>query len=431
MLIQSILKLTGKYMSDNYHNLTINEYRFEEDFEELSKIGKIGKTGVNRPVFSEAFFEARDWFREKAQQAGLESIIDSAGNHIMRYPCEDPDAPSFLLGSHLDSVPNGGRYDGALGVLAALEVLRRISELGIKLPIHLEALDFSDEEGTLVSFLGSFAITGMLDQSILIQPRGGRERFLDALHRAGLKEDEILNAKRDPDSFAGYLELHIEQGPFLEQSGHQIGIVQAIAGIAFYRLRFIGRADHAGTISMQDRLDAAQGASAFTLSVRKILLRDFPHCKANVGNATVIPGAFNIVPEVVALDFECRADDLEIFEKIQSILLDQARLDAERFGLGLEVEFLGKRDPVAMDTDLLSVIQKASDHLALSSQRITSWAGHDAQAMADVCPTAMIFIPSIGGTSHSPDEFSRWEDCVNGANVLLQATLMRILGTNF
>jgi len=416
-------------MSDNFYNLTINEERFEEDFEELSKIGQVGTTGVNRPVFSASFFEARDWFRVKAQLAGLESTVDSAGNHIMRYPCENPGAPSFLLGSHLDSVPNGGRYDGALGVLAALEVLRRISEMGIKLPVQLEALDFSDEEGTLVSFLGSFALTGMLDQSVLKNPRGGRVRFIDALHRADLKEEEILNAKRDPDSIAGYLELHIEQGPSLEKSGHQIGIVQAIAGIAFYRLTFLGRADHAGTISMQDRLDAAQGASAFTLSVREILLRDFPYCKANIGNVKITPGAFNIVPEVVALDFECRADDQETFEEIQSVLLDQARLDAERFGLALEVEFLGKRDPVAMDPELLNVVQEASDHLALSSQKITSWAGHDAQAMADVCPTAMIFIPSIGGTSHSPDEFTRWEDCVNGANVLLQATLRRILGT--
>ena len=410
-------------MSEQLKEFSINETRFRKDFDELCKIGETKQTGVNRPVFSQAYLETRNWFRQKSLEAGLEFHIDAAGNHSAILKSNQKDAPTLLLGSHLDSVPNGGRYDGALGVLAALEVIHSISEAGIQLPVNLEAVDFTDEEGTIVSFLGSFAFTGKLTQKILNNPRGGRQNLIENLERVGLKESELFSARRDPSTLAGYLELHVEQGPYLEKTGHSIGIVEQIAGLSFYRLTYIGREDHAGTISMQARLDAAQGASAFTLAAREITLNQFPDCKVNVGYAKYTPGAFNIVPEKAEISFEFRAADMKTFLEMDQIFIKQARFAAEKYGLELQIEFLGKRDPIQMAAVPLDAIQEAVDKLGLSNKKLTSWAGHDAQALADICPSGMIFVPSVGGRSHSPEEFTRWEDCVNGANVLLHAVL--------
>jgi N-carbamoyl-L-amino-acid hydrolase len=410
-------------MSEQLKKLSINKSRFRKDFDELCKIGRTKQTGVNRPVFSQSHLEARKWFRKKTLEAGLEFHIDGAGNHSALLKSHQKDAPALLLGSHLDSVPDGGRYDGALGVLAALEVLRSISDEDIQLPVNLEAIDFTDEEGTIVSFLGSFAFTGKLTQEILNNPRGGRKNLVENLERVSLKESELFSAQREPKALAGYLELHVEQGPYLEKSGQSIGIVEQIAGLSFYRLTFIGREDHAGTISMQERLDAAQGASAFTLAVREIMLNKFPDCKANVGYTKYTPGAFNIVPEKAEISFEFRAADMKTFREMDQTFVKQAKLEAEKYGLELQIEFLGKRDPVQMAAAPLDAIHEAVDTLGLSYKKIISWAGHDAQALADICPSGMIFVPSVGGRSHSPEEFTKWEDCVNGANVLLHAAL--------
>ncbi len=403
--------------------LRINERRLQGDFDELSLKGATADGGVNRPALSPAHLEARDWFRRKATQAGLEFHQDGAGNHSAILRCGVPDAPALLLGSHLDSVPNGGRFDGALGVLAALEALRCVQEAGLRLPVDLEAIDFTDEEGTLASFLGSFALAGRLTLDELMAPRGGRQAFEAGLERAGLSRESILAARRDPRSLAGYLELHIEQGKRLEQAGRPIGIVSGIPGIAFYHLIFTGRADHAGTVSMQERLDAAQGASAFTLAVREILVDLFSDCFANVGQVRYEPGAFNIVPEKAILSLEFRSLESERFQKLEQALLHRARLEAERFGLGLNIEFLGKHEPAPMSRLAQDAIADAAAQLGLETLTLPSRAGHDAQIMAGLCPAGMIFIPSVGGASHSAQELTPWQDCVNGANVLLQAAL--------
>ena len=251
---------------------------------------------MDRPALGEAHLAARAWLRQRIQADGLELRLDQAGNHLAFLGCGPQGAPTLLLGSHLDSVPDGGRYDGALGVLAALEALRTVREAGLALPVNLEAIDFTDEEGTLVGLLGSSALAGHLNAEDLLSPRGGREHLLAGLERAGLSEGGLLAARRDPSRLAGYLELHIEQGPRLLQAGVQIGVVTSIVGICSYRLAFTGRADHAGTTPMRDRLDAAQGAAAFTLAVRQMVLQDFPECVANVGMCRLLPGAFNIVP---------------------------------------------------------------------------------------------------------------------------------------
>jgi hydantoinase/carbamoylase family amidase len=413
-------------MTDTFRNLRINSDRMLAAFDELAHsrgLGATGDGGVHRPTFSESHLAARQWFRKQIEKAGLEFRTDGAGNHSAFLACGDDHAPTLLLGSHLDSVPNGGRFDGALGVMAAFEVLRTIQDAGINLKVNLEAIDFTDEEGTLVGLLGSAGLAGHLHPGLLQNPRGGREALLEGMKRAGLSDESMLSAARPKESLAGYLELHIEQGKRLERAGIDIGIVSAIVGIWSYRLSFIGRADHAGTTTMDDRLDASLGASAFTLTAREIVMKDFPNCVVNVGDMKFAPGVFNIVPARVDVSLEFRSPDEEEFKRLDSVLMARAQEEANRFGLELEVKFLGKHSPSLMSDQVQSTFAEACHDLGLSHVSLTSGAGHDGQSFDRLCPVGMIFVPSKDGASHSAREFTEWEDCVNGANVLLQAVL--------
>jgi N-carbamoyl-L-amino-acid hydrolase len=410
-------------MEPTHKKLRINRERFKQDFDELAQIGATADGGVHRPSLSPAHLEARAWFRQRIEQAGLVFRMDGAGNHSAFLRCGPRGAATLLLGSHLDSVRHGGRFDGPLGVLAALETLRVVNESGLALPVNFEAIDFTDEEGTLVGLLGSSALAGTLEKSVLQSPRGGRERLEAGLERSGLTEDGFFTVRRDPDTLAGYLELHIEQGRRLAASGTQIGVVHNIVGGNSYRLTFIGRADHAGTVGMEERRDAAQGACEFTLAVRQLLTEDFPGCVANVGDMAFDPGAFNIVPGRVAVSLEFRAPDVYLFDELERALLEVAASLAEQRDLKLNVEWLGKWDPAPMSPIVQNAITEAADSLNLKHMTLNSGAGHDAQSLAPLCPAGMIFVPSVDGASHSAREFTHWQDCVNGANVLLRAAL--------
>jgi len=402
--------------------LRVNAERLRADFDALSAIGATPEGGVHRPALSPAHLSARAWFRERLADAGLELCVDGAGNQSARLPSLSPGARTLLLGSHLDSVPNGGRFDGALGVLCALEVLRTLQDAGIALPIHLEAIDLTDEEGAHLGLLGSRAIAGLLSKSdldhLLEKPASA-----EALDRAGLTVEGILSARREAGSLAGYLEVHIEQGSRLERAGTEIGVVTGIVGIRWHRLSFVGRADHAGTTPMEDRRDAAQGASAFALAARQIVLDRFPGCVANVGQMAFSPGAFNIVPAQVEVALEHRAADPAHLDEMEQVLLSEAQTQAERFGLQLEVTRLEAIDPMPMEADVQATIHRAAEDLGLSHIPLTSGAGHDAQSLAHLCPAGMIFVPSVNGRSHSGQEYTEWQDCVNGANVLLHSVL--------
>jgi hydantoinase/carbamoylase family amidase len=415
-------------MAESFSTFRINPDRMLDSFTQLALIGATADGGVNRPTFSEAHLAARKWLKEEIEKSGLEFRTDGAGNHSAFLACADEHAPTFLLGSHLDSVPNGGRFDGALGVVAALEVLKTVKENRINLKLNLEAIDFTDEEGTLVGLLGSAALAGHLNPKDLAAPRGGRENLSAGMERAGLSDDGMLSAARPRDSLAGYLELHIEQGKRLERAGIDIGIVSAIVGIWSYRLSFIGRADHAGSTTMGDRLDASLGASAFTLAAREMVMKEFPNCVVNVGRMDFAPGAFNIVPARVELALEFRSPDEDEFNRLDAALLNLAQKEAKHFGLKLTSEFLGKHSPSIMHDKVRGAFASACDNLGLTHVSLSSGAGHDGQSLSDLCPVGMIFVPSVDGASHSPREFTKWEDCVNGANVLLQTVLKLAAG---
>ena len=410
-------------MNITLEKLRIDTERFRRNFETQAEIGRVPDAGITRPVFSPAYTEVRQWFLEQSRNAGLTTKVDGAGNHSAVLSCGDSDAPTLLMGSHLDSVPNGGAYDGALGVVSGLEVLQTLKDAGLSLKLNLEVIDFTDEEGAYIGLLGSRALTGTIEREHLQTPRGDRTAFEAALEQAGLTENTILGAKRDPRTLAGYLELHVEQGGRLEGADLELGIVTGIVGVRSFKVSFLGRANHAGTTPMNGRLDAAQGASAFTLAARELVLNNFPESVVNVGNMSFEPGAFNIVPERVTLDLEFRSDTMPKLEALESGLLESATREAERFELQLDIKPVGKVPPAPMADKMQAAFMEAGRLLDLRSMKMVSGAGHDAQSLAAVCPTGMIFIPSIDGISHAPQEFSRWEDCVNGANVLLQTVI--------
>ena len=348
--------------------------------------------------------------------------MDGAGNHSGYLGCARRGRPHCCWAHTWTRCPTAAAST-ALGVLAALEAVQTVRESGITLPFNLEVMDFTDEEGTLVGLLGSAALAGKLKAEELEAPRGGRQRLEEGMARAGLTEAGMLSAARPPESLAGYLELHIEQGKRLENSGTDIGIVSAMVGICSYRLRFIGRADHAGTTGMQDRLDASLGASDFTLAARRLVMEGFPQCTVNVGDMAFEPGAYNIVPQRVTLALEFRSPEAAQFKQLEETLLAEAQRCADQYSLGLEIEFQGRHQPAPMSQVVQGTYASACERLGLSHASLPSFAGHDPQSLADLCPVGMIFVPSVNGTSHAPGEFTEWRDCLNGASVLLQTVL--------
>ena len=396
----------------------VNEGRFKHFFDELSAIGRNENGGIDRIAFSANHRKARTWFRQRASVIGLETKIDDAGNYSAILKSKKPDAPTLLIGSHLDAVPNGGAYDGALGVMAALEILIVLKEKNVDLRVNVEAIDLTDEEGYYVSYLGSKAITGLLTKEELTNSAAPLE---DALTINNLSIDSIVNAKRD--NLAGYLELHVEQGMLLNKQKANIGIVTSIVGIRTFKITFKGRADHSGTAPMKGRKNAALGASDFTLKAAEVATEEFQNAVVNIGDMEFSPGVFNVVPESVEVSFEFRADREETLNQMEKVLLEIAQNSADQFGLELETNKIEQTSPAPMNSDIQESFQVAAEQLNLTTYTMPSGAGHDSLSFASVCPTGMIFVPSVGGYSHSPQEHTEWQDCVNGANVLLQAVL--------
>jgi beta-ureidopropionase / N-carbamoyl-L-amino-acid hydrolase len=390
------------------------------DFDALARVGATAAGGVDRPSLGDAHLAARQWFLDRAGAAGLRTHVDAAGNHSAVLAA---DGPTLLLGSHLDSVPNGGRFDGALGVVAALHVLLAVKAAGVALPVALEAIDFTDEEGTLVGLLGSEALAGTLSAETLLAPRGGRAALVAGLERAGLAEDRLASARRDPATLAGYLELHIEQGPVLERAGVDIGVVTAIVGARSFSLVFRGAAGHAGTTPMDARRDAGLAAASFAVAAEELVVREFPGCVVTVGDLRLEPGAYNVIPGTARLALELRSGEARQLGALEPALLDAARSAAAARGVELEVVPVGRWEPTPLAPAVCDAIENSVAALGLSSLRLRSGAGHDAQALAGVTAAGMIFVPSVGGVSHDPRELTGWEDCVNGANVLLSTAL--------
>lgn len=408
-------------------DLRINGDRLLTDLEELAQIGGTEDGGVHRPALSSNDLAAREWLRDKAESAGLTVHKDGIGNVSAVLESASPDARTVMFGSHLDTVPYGGRFDGALGVIAALEAARTINEAGLTLPHHLEVMSFTDEEGTWSGLFGSRALVGLLTDNDFDYPRGDPAVFAEQLAAVGLSRESAFAAKRDPATIKAFAEIHIEQGMRLEEAGIPIGVVTAIVGLYSYWLTFTGRADHAGTTPLDRRQDALRGVAEFLRQSRELITNRFDGGVMNCGIVVVSPGAFNIVPERARLALEFRHHDPHILEAMREALINLALHVVEVEGLGLEVDQVDIHQPAQLSREVITAIEGACEALGLEYVELPSYAAHDAGVMASIAPSGMFFVPSVGGASHSPRELTLDEDCINAGNVMLH-TVLRLCG---
>jgi allantoate deiminase len=383
------------------------------DLEDAARIGADGG-GVSRFAWTPELAQANEWLVGRLQELGLETQIDAAGNVLGRW--EEGEGTAVLLGSHLDTVPRGGRYDGALGVLAALEVVRTLKREGVSLRRPLWIVSFNDEEGSRfqTGMLGSRAFIGDLD------PEDWRRRGVaDAMAAGGFDFDRLGEAKA-VDRVGAYLELHIEQGPVLEQEGLDLGIVSGIAGLLGFRVRLSGEANHAGTTPMASRRDALAGAARIVLELRDEA-RSRGDMTANVGILTVAPGGFNVIPGTAEFTIDARAGDADAFARAERFVKETLERVAAEEQLELEVTETHRKQPTPLDPELQEVLTRAAAAEGAVARSMPSGAGHDAMVLAKHVPAAMLFVPSRAGISHSPDEYTSPEQCELGARVLARA----------
>jgi allantoate deiminase len=381
------------------------------DLEAAARIGADERGGVSRFAWTPELAEANAWLAEHLAELGLEVELDAAGNVIGRW--EAGEGKAVLLGSHLDTVPCGGRYDGALGVLAALDVVRRLKAEGVEPARPIWVVSFNDEEGARfqTGMLGSRAFCGDCELE-----DWGRRGVPEAMAEAGFDFDRLPDARRAED-VAAYLELHIEQGPVLERAGVDLGVVTAITGMLGLRARFLGEANHAGTTPMELRRDALAGAARAVLALREEA-RSRDDMTANVGVISAEPGGFNVVPGTAEMTIDIRSPASVGFARLEPFVRETLQRIAAEEGLGLELRETHRKQPVALDPELQDRLEEAAREEGATTLRLASGAGHDAMVLAHHAPAAMLFVPSRGGLSHTPDEFSSPEHCELGARVL-------------
>jgi N-carbamoyl-L-amino-acid hydrolase len=401
-------------------NIHINADRLLSDIAALARIGGTSQGGVNRPAYSDLDVAARARVRVMMEAAGLTVRIDAAGNTFGARPGKNPGAKPLIIGSHTDTVPDGGRFDGALGVLAALEVARTLGETGATLEHSLEVVDFQNEEGGLV---GSRIVAGRLPDDQLDLKATSGFTLREGINRLGGDASRLADAVRAPGSIAGYLELHIEQGKNVERAGAQIGVVQGLVGIRYWEVTFEGVASHAGTTPMLDRRDALVAAARFVDTVNTVVRSRPGRHVGTVGKLAVFPGGANVIPGKVVLTLELRDLDPSVTTALFDEIERAGKSIAASTGTSFSAVATHTNDPSPTHSAVQQAVRDAAAALGLKTHDLPSGAGHDAQNMAVLCPAGMIFVPSVDGVSHSPREFTEDRDVVNGANVLLGSLL--------
>ena len=402
--------------------------RLQRDLDELAGLVEEGTPGWSRRVFSTAYREERELIVSKMRAAGLETRVDPAGNVVGVLRGSNPLAPPLMTGSHTDTVHAGGRFDGIVGVLGGIETARALTEAGVRLERDLIVVDFLGEEANPfgVSCLGSRSIAGLLDAAHLDRrdPDTG-QRLGDAMREFGLEPERAVAQPWGNGSLHGYVELHVEQGPLLERSGSKIGVVTAIAGIERLMASFAGRADHAGTMPMAGRRDALIAAAEAILVVEREGCGAPIHGVSTTGKIESSPGSFNIVPDEATIWAEMRSVDPVWLHGAKGRVAHDIAESAAARGVDTAIEWLNDQDPVPTAQSVQDHIAGVAGGLGVDWEAIPSGAGHDAAHLAGLGPMGMIFIPSVGGRSHVPDEFTETDDVALGVNVLAQ-TLLRM-----
>ena len=395
--------------------------RMQSRIDALGTFGTNPEGGVSRVAFSDADLAGRAWLKEQMSELGLEVRTDTAGNIIGRRAGTDNALPVILFGSHIDSVPGGGNYDGQVGVAAALEVIELLNEQGVTTLHPLEIVSFTDEEGGLT---GSRAAIGKLTEAAMDVVSNSGYTIREGIARVGGDPARISEAAMDPENLKVFLELHIEQGAFLHEDGIEIGVVEGIVGIRWWDVTITGVANHGGTTPMDKRFDAMVGAADLTLAVNKIASELEGRQVATVGRIQAFPGAPNVVPGKVVMSLEIRDLDADKMQLVFDEIEMAAAEIAEARSLTVDFTELDVASPPApTDETIRDLIAGEAERLGYSYQRMPSGAGHDAQDLARITPTGMIFVPSVGGISHSPKEFTSATDMANGATVLYHSVL--------
>jgi len=408
--------------------LKINFGRLKRDIQDLAAIGRRKDHGIYRMSFSAGDMEARAWLQQRIRDAGLDLYIDGAANIHARLEW-DGKRPSVMTGSHMDTVPGAGHLDGALGVLTGLECLRCIKEQGLALRYPLESVAFTDEEGRFGDMFGSRAVCGQLTPDSIMQARDlGGTRLVEAMAEHGLDAMDALHAQRNPDSIHAFIELHIEQGPVLDRQRLQIGVVDAIAGLFKWQVRLIGEANHAGTTPMNMRRDAFQGLAELAGEIPRILEENgSTRSVATVGRVELFPGAANVVPGRAEFSLEVRDTDPLVLNKLADAFRRALSAIARRRELMFEFDVMGELAPVKCDSGIVDTISAVCREMGSDATRMHSGAAHDTQVISTITRAGMIFVPSKEGRSHSPSEWTAWENIEIGANTLLN-TLYRLAG---
>jgi N-carbamoyl-L-amino-acid hydrolase len=398
-----------------------NTQRIEQRIMDLSRFGKDSLGRGYRVAFTKGDIEARAWFIGLMKDAGLKVRVDEAGNIIGRREGTVPGLKPIAFGSHIDMVPDGGNYDGCVGSIGGLEVMELLKSKGMTTRHPLELIIFSNEEGGTI---GSMAMAGTLAAAGLTQISQSGMTMAEGIRAIGGDPGQLDKALRKKGDLTAYLELHIEQGGILEQEKLQIGVVEGIVGIVHWEVTVEGFANHAGTTPMDMRKDALLAASKLVVAVNEVVTGVDGRQVGTIGKISVQPGAYNVIPGKVTMGLEIR--DLS-FEKIGLLFKDiEKRAASIAAASGVQIRF--RRDPneskpAMADKTMQSLIVQAAKNLGYSHRFMPSGAGHDAQEIAHIAPVAMIFIPSIGGISHSPKEFSTPADMARGVEVLWQTIM--------
>jgi N-carbamoyl-L-amino-acid hydrolase len=396
--------------------------RLRDDIEHVATFGATANGGVSRASFSEADRGVRAWWEDQCRRAGLAARTDGIGNLIVRVdaPGAPPDAAPVCTGSHLDSVPEGGRLDGVLGAVAGLEVVRRLVEERTALRRPVEVIVFADEEGSYHHLLGSTALVRNFtsDQLSAMRGRDG-DRLVDALAAMGCDAQASIATAIPAGEVHAFVELHIEQGSVLESSGADIGVVTAIVGIGGGQIEFRGRQDHAGTTPMNGRRDALLGAAQLLVRLPDVAPSTSDAAVVTCGILQLEPGGANVVPGIARLQLDFRDPDLDSLLDLEAAVVTAASEVAAQHGLEVTYVRDSITDPVPLDPSLQDLVESVAAGQGLRPLRLPSGAGHDAQNMAKLAPTAMVFVPSVDGRSHAPAEHTTWADVERGANVLL------------
>jgi N-carbamoyl-L-amino-acid hydrolase len=419
LLLAFVLMILDTFADDQI--LTVNSKRLQLRIEELAEFGKTPEGGVNRVAFSQEDIQSRRYILSLMEEAGLKTHIDEGGNIIGRLEGSEPSLLPIVFGSHTDTVPQGGKYDGAAGVLGAIECVQVLAENGVKTRHPLEVIVFTDEEGGLI---GSKAVIGNLASEALEVTSHSGKKVHEGIKALGGNPEALDKAARKKGDIAAFIEIHIEQGSVLASKGIDIGVVEGIVGINWWDVTIEGLANHAGTTPMDKRQDALLAAAQLIISVNRVVTGVPGRQVGTVGRIKAEPGAPNVIPGKVVMSLELR--DLSA-AKIDTLFLQiEEEADAIARKTGTKITFSpieATAVPAPTDPSIRKFIAEAAEELGLSYIFMPSGAGHDAQNMTKIAPTGMIFVPSIGGISHSPQEFTPPRDIDNGANVLLHTIL--------